>query len=452
MKNSGFLGDLIASILDRGTIFSSFSDDREIEQLCRELLSSKGEVSSRRIGSAILNRYQELDGDGKLGFFHLLNEQMDLDVAAIEKAARAYGEDRNAANLAALSDAAEAPRQELLRRLNHVPGATSALVNMRKDLLDLLPTNPELKRMDLDFTHLFVSWFNRGFLVIRPISWQSPANILAKIIQYEAVHAIKDWDDLRRRLQPDDRRCFAFFHPSMPVEPLVFVEVALCRGVPKSVQNVLRDERSELDSSDVDTAVFYSISNCQEGLRGISFGNFLIKQVVADLSVELPQLKTFVTLSPLPGLTEWLKSENSPVSQDFIDELDKLGSGESLDGKGDVLRSLAAQYLVQTKRDDGLPLDPVARFHLSNGASVHDLHALADISTNGLKNSFGVMVNYLYDIPKVESQHEAFAQNGEVIASKTVSQLAHAKIPAPLRRSAVVTEPSRKKLHDQSPV
>ncbi|MCJ8307496.1 MAG: malonyl-CoA decarboxylase [Rhizobiaceae bacterium] len=431
MKNSGFLGDLIASILDRGTIFSGVSDDREVEQLCSELLSSMGEVSSRRIGSAILTRYQQMDDASRLSFFQFLNSQMDIDVEAVETAARAYGEDRSAANLAALSDAAEAPRQELLRRLNHVPGATSALVEMRKELLNLLSTHPDLKRLDLDFSHLFTSWFNRGFLVIRPISWHSPANILAKIIQYEAVHAIQDWDDLRRRLQPDDRRCFAFFHPSMPDEPLVFVEVALCRGIPRSVQDVLRDERSELDRNDVDTAVFYSISNCQEGLRGISFGNFLIKQVVADLSVELPQLKTFVTLSPLPGLVRWLKGGDSPVSQEFVASLD---DPQTLEANNDQLRSLAAKYLLTAKRQDGLPLDPVARFHLSNGAAVHELHALADISANGLKNAFGVMVNYLYDIPKVESQHEAFVHTGDVIASKSVAQLANAKIPAPMQR------------------
>ena len=430
--SSGFFGDLITSILDRGAIFTGHKDDREIEQLCLELLSSKGEVSSRRIGSAILSRYQELDAGGRLSFFQLLNEKLDIDVEAVEAAARAYGEKRNASNMAALSAAAEAPRQELLRRLNHVPGATSALVNMRKDLLALLPNNPKLKRMDLDFIHLFGSWFNRGFLVIRPISWHSPANILAKIIQYEAVHAIQDWDDLRRRLQPDDRRCFAFFHPAMPDEPLVFVEVALCRGIPKSVQDVLRDERSELDRDDVDTAVFYSISNCQQGLRGISFGNFLIKQVVADLSVELPRLKSFVTLSPLPGLAQWIGGTESPVSDQVVSD---LRSGENLEANADLLRSLAARYLLLAKRNDDLPLDPVARFHLSNGASVHELHAMADTSENGMKNSFGVMVNYLYDIPKVEGQHETFAQTGEVIASKSVTQLANARIPPSLRRT-----------------
>ncbi|MEP1209748.1 MAG: malonyl-CoA decarboxylase [Rhizobiaceae bacterium] len=443
MKNSSFLGELISSIIDRGASFSPFSDDRTIEKLCEDLLSSKGEVSSRRIGSAILTRYQQLDSEGKLAFFQLLCSQMDLDIASVSQAVTAYGGDRSAENLAALSAAAEAPRQELLRRLNHVPGATSALVNMRKDLLDLLPANPELRRIDLDFSHLFVSWFNRGFLVIRPISWQSPANILAKIIQYEAVHAIEDWDDLRRRLQPDDRRCFAFFHPAMPDEPLVFVEVALCRGIPKSVQDVLQDERSELDREEVDTAVFYSISNCQQGLRGISFGNFLIKQVVADLSAQLPHLKTFVTLSPIPGFARWLASDQSPVNADYVEALNTASADESaesglemLSANSSQLRSLAAQYLLQAKRGDGLPLDPVARFHLSNGASVLDLHALADTSPNGLQNSFGLMVNYHYDMDRVESQHEGFAQSGEVPASKQVSQLAKARLPAELRRVA----------------
>lgn len=440
MKNSSFLSELISSIIDRGASFSAFSDDRAIDKLCHDLLSSKGEVSSRRIGSAILTRYQELDEEGKLAFFQLLCTQMDLDVSAVSQAVTAYGDNRSAENLATLSAAAEAPRQELLRRLNHVPGATSALVNMRKDLLDLLPANPELNRIDLDFIHLFVSWFNRGFLVIRPISWQSPANILAKIIQYEAVHAIEDWDDLRRRLQPNDRRCFAFFHPAMPDEPLVFVEVALCRGIPKSVQDVLQDERSELDHQEVDTAVFYSISNCQQGLRGITFGNFLIKQVVADLSAELPHLKTFVTLSPIPGFSRWLSGDHGPVSTDFVDALQHAAI-DSSDGKdleflqtnGNNLRALAARYLLGAKREDGLPLDPVARFHLSNGASVLDIHTLADTSPNGLKNSFGLMVNYHYDMGKVESQHEAFAQSGDVASSKSVTQLAKAKLPADLR-------------------
>ena len=443
MKNSNFLQDLITSIIDRGAIFSSWSDDREISELCQELLSSRGEVSSRRIGSAVLNCYQALDREERVSFFKFLNEQMDLDVDAIAASIDLYRNDRSGENMASLSAAAEAPRQELLRRLNHVPGATSALVSMRRDLLDLLPDYPELKRMDLDFSHLFASWFNRGFLVIRPISWQSPANVLAKIIQYEAVHAIQDWDDLRRRLQPDDRRCFAFFHPAMPDEPLVFVEVALCRGTPHSVQEVLRDDRDELNREEMDTAVFYSISNCQRGLQGISFGNFLIKQVVADLSLELPQLKTFVTLSPIPGLARWLAGTDSPLSSEFVQSLIvdvqtrvETEVRDTSSTQAELLRSMAAKYLVDGKRDDGLPLDPVARFHLSNGASILDVHSGADVSVNGMNNSLGVMVNYHYDLDKVEGRHEDFAESGQVNTSKSIAQLASAKIPAKLRQKS----------------
>ncbi|MGI9364969.1 MAG: malonyl-CoA decarboxylase [Rhizobiaceae bacterium] len=438
MKNSGFLGDLIASIIDRKGKFASSGDDRSIQLLCRELLSSRGEVSSRRIGTAILGKYQELDVEGQLAFFSFLNEEMDLDTSTVEDLVCEYRDDRSADTLERLSRAAEPPRQELLRRLNHVPGATPALVAMRKDLLDLLPDYPELRRIDVDFTHLFVSWFNRGFLVVKPISWHTPADVLAKIIQYEAVHAIEDWDDLRRRLQPEDRRCFAFFHPAIPDDPLVFVEVALCRGIPKSVQALLIDERAEIEQAQIDTAVFYSISNCQQGLRGISFGNFLIKQVVSDLSGELPQLKTFVTLSPLPGFSRWLEGIDSPVSREFVADIrEELNKNASLpDRMQKSLRTLAARYLTESKRADGLPVDPVARFHLSNGAAIHDIHALADTSQNGLKSSYGVMVNYHYDRGKVESRHESFVQDGTVAASKPVRQLAQARIPEDAMRIA----------------
>ena len=431
MKNSGFLSDLIASIIDRKSSFAGIGDGRSIQKLCTELLSSRGEVSSRQIGTAILGKYQELDQDGQLDFFSFLNEEMDIDISMVEKLVGQYKEDRSATNLEQLTRAAEPPRQELLRRLNHVPGATSALVAMRKDLLDLLPDHQHLKRMDADFTHLFLSWFNRGFLVVKPISWHTPADILAKIIQYEAVHAIEGWDDLRRRLQPDDRRCFAFFHPAIPDDPLVFVEVALCQGIPKSVQGVLSEERAEIDRTEMDTAVFYSISNCQEGLRGISFGNFLIKQVVSDLSVELPQLKTFVTLSPIPGFSRWMEGKDGPVSSEFIASLkQELNAGADLsDQLQKTLRILAAHYLIDAKRDDELPVDPVARFHLSNGASVHDVHVLGDTSDNGLANSYGVMVNYHYDRGKVETRHESFIQDGTVATSKSIRQLAQSRIP-----------------------
>jgi malonyl-CoA decarboxylase len=281
---------------------------------------------------------------------------------------------------------------------------------MREDLLQFVQGDDALQALDLDFRHLFASWFNRGFLVLRPISWESPAQFLEKIIAYEAVHAINSWEDLRRRLEPGDRRCFAFLHPAMPEEPLIFVEVALTKGVPGSIQSLLAEDREQIQAEDADTAVFYSISNCQAGLAGISFGNSLIKQVVADLSLELPGLKTFVTLSPIPGLTRWLDAEGL-VEETYDDSR---------------TQSLAASYLMTAKRADGLPLDPVARFHLGNGALIHRVHAGADTSDKGMQQSAGVMVNYLYDLAKVTQNHEQFASAHAIAASPDIRSLSAA--------------------------
>ncbi|MFK5980522.1 MAG: malonyl-CoA decarboxylase [Rhizobiaceae bacterium] len=435
MKTTSFIQDIIASVLDRRFSIGSGQDGRPIEELCGELLSRRGEVSSNQIGSAILNKYAKFDDEEKLSFFEFLTESLDLNAESVERHARAYQEDASTETLQMLIEAAEPPRQELLRRLNHVPGATAALVSMRQDLLAFLQQHPSLKRTDIDFSHLLMSWFNRGFLVMRPISWEAPANILAKIIQYEAVHAINDWDDLRRRLQPGDRRCFAFFHPSMSDEPLVFVEVALCKGIPTSVQGVLSEDRSTLNPEQSDTAAFYSISNCQKGLKGISFGNSLIKQVVRVLSQEMPNLKTFVTLSPIPGLSDWVSNSGDELPEFLASSLadiqaDAVNNGDlaGIETEADNLKALAARYLALTKRNDGLPLDPVARFHLGNGASIYDVHAMADTSTNGLNQSFGVMVNYLYDIPKVEKHHEDFARDGTVNTSRSIQSKAASKL------------------------
>src|SRR6056297_3810145 len=309
-----------------------------------------------------------------------------------------------------LMQAGEPKRQEVIRRLNKVPGATGALVEMRADLLRHLHEAPEIGVLDLDFKHLFKSWFNRGFLVLRPISWESPAAILEKIIAYEAVHAIDSWSDLQRRLQPLDRRCFAFFHPAMPDEPLIFVEVALTKGIPGSIQTLLAENRESVLAEDTDTAVFYSISNCQAGLASISFGNFLIKQVASDLAAEMSNLKTFVTLSPIPGLASWAEQESIEMPGDDPKQM----------------RALAAHYLLDTKRYDGLPVDPVARFHLGNGATVHAVHADADTSDKGRAQSGGAMVNYLYDLGKVAQNHEAFVTTQKVVASSDVRSAANA--------------------------
>ncbi len=297
------LADLLSTVFDRryGRWGAGPTDRRPIPELTADLIGARGESSGLALARSLLGRYEALDDAAKLAFFHHLAEDMALDPARARAALDAYEASETKASYRAVMAATEPPRQELIRRLNQVPDATHALVEMRADLLRLGRDDDRLMALDLDFRHLFASWFNRGFLVLRPVNWESPARILEKIIAYEAVHAIDSWEDLRRRVEPVDRRCFALFHPAMPDEPLIFVEVALTRGIPGSVQTLLAEGRKELAEEKADTAVFYSISNCQAGLASISFGNSLIKQVVADLSLELPGLDTFVTLSPIPG-------------------------------------------------------------------------------------------------------------------------------------------------------
>lgn len=407
-----FLADLLSTVFERK--YRPWStdnpDERSTETLVTDLIGATGEVSGVTMARQILSRYEAMADAEKRAFFRFLATGLAVSMPDVRAALELYDKGQSKASYRAFMEAVEPPRQELIRRLNQVPDATRLLVRMREDLLRLSQGDDALQALDLDFRHLFASWFNRGFLVLRPINWESPAKLLEKIIAYEAVHAIDSWDDLRRRLEPEDRRCFAFLHPVMPDEPLIFVEVALTKGVPGSVQDLLAEDRSVIDADTADTAVFYSISNCQAGLAGISFGNSLIKQVAADLALELPGLKTFVTLSPIPGLTRWLKAEN--VGYDPADN--------------ERIRRLAARYLMTAKRKDGLPLDPVARFHLGNGALVYQVHAGADLSAKGQKQSAGVMVNYLYDLKKVTQNHERFASDRTIAASSEIRSLAAA--------------------------
>lgn len=430
-KNTGFLTDLLASLFERAPAAGAPSDFRPIENLCIALMSGKGEISGVRLAREIIARYREMNAEERRAFFRFIANSFDIDPEAVATAAQAYAESRDRASLAAINAAAEPKRREFLRRLNQAPGVTGDLVRMRLDLLNMLHEDPDFGRADLDFARLFASWFNRGFLVLRAINWLTPANILEKIIAYEAVHEISDWDDLRRRLQPPDRRCFAFFHPSMPDEPLIFVEVALTKGVPGSVQEVLAEGRTPLSPEEADTAVFYSISNCQDGLRGISFGNSLIKQVVEELGKELPHLQCFVTLSPVPGFASWLKqcveNDGDPEAETLLAAA-KAGP-EAMVGQSDLVRTRVAKYLVEAKRPDGSPVDAVARFHLGNGALLHDVHAMADISPKGLRQSCGAMVNYLYELGAVEDNHEAFATRQAVITSRNVSGVLKANQP-----------------------
>ena len=411
-----FFGDILTSLFERAPLLrgAMADDDKPIEVLCRDLLTSRGDVSGMSLAQLVLDRYADFNDDEKLALFTLLANEMDVSCGDAVSALQAYESAPTAANYAALTKKIEPARLQLIRRLNQTQDATTQLVAMRRDLLRLLDQHPDLAKLDIDFKNLFTTWFNRGFLVLRPINWGSPAHILEKIISYESVHAIQSWDDLRRRLQPDDRRCFAFFHPAMPDEPLIFVEVALTRGTPNSIQTILSETHRSLAAVDADTATFYSISNCQAGLAGISFGNSLIKTVVQHLLRDLPQIKTFVTLSPIPGLVKWLNETNQ---FDVASDPQKLAP-------------LAAHYLLEAKHRNGQPRDAVARFHLNNGAFVEAVHADADISANGLAQSCGVMVNYRYDLTKISANHEAYANQQSVVASKAVKALAEQIQPA----------------------
>ncbi|MCG3269496.1 malonyl-CoA decarboxylase [Yoonia sp. I 8.24] len=423
MQRNRFLGDILSQLFDRRGALHGKDDTRDIYALCQALLSAEGEVSGFRLAATVLERYAALTADDKTAFFYYLNSDLDIDAAKIAEIAAQYANEPTPELFKTLSQAAEPKRQELLRRLNQPVGATAALVSMRVDLLKLLRDHPDLKRTNHDFAHLLRSWFNRGFLVLQQISWDTPARILDKIVAYEAVHEIDDWDDLRRRLYPPDRRCFAFFHPAMPDEPLIFVEVALTKDIPGSIDQLLSEGRTPLDADQAKSAVFYSISNCQKGLTGISFGNLLIKQVVAELSLECPQLETFVTLSPIPGMNKWLATQ--------VDDPDHGAAAQAIlagDGPEDDIRAMAARYLLVAKRGDGMPLDPVTRFHLGNGAEVHDIHAGADSSANGMAQSSGAMVNYLYNLTQTERNHEDFAMASTLVAARSVQILSTASL------------------------
>jgi malonyl-CoA decarboxylase len=438
--NTSFFSDLLASIAERGHALldpkrSRPAGGEDIVNLCEALISERGEASGVALAQEILRSYAELDDDGRTIFFDALTNRFGPDLDRIDAAIARFTDARGNVSAAAINEASEARRQELIRRLNLAPEGTACLVRMRSDLLTRMGEVQGLELVDRDFEHLFASWFNRGFLVLKRIDWSSPAVILERIIRYEAVHAIRDWDDLRRRIDPPDRRCFAFFHPSLVDDPLIFVEVALTDAMPDAIAPILADSRTAISPGRATTAVFYSISNCQDGLRGITFGNFLIKQVVEDLTREFAGIKTFVTLSPIPGLRRWLDDARADAADELNLTVDQRKALAILDHdqwarKGDVARRLkalvlpiAAHYLMRAKSMRGAPLDPVARFHLGNGARLERINWLADPSPKGLADSAGIMVNYSYVLKDIERNHEAFAHKGAIAASSAVRGL-----------------------------
>lgn len=427
----------MTSIADRGRSLlegsSGEATGQDLTTFSRLLLSGRGEASSVALAGQILTAYRKADADQKLEFLNFLREELAPGEARIRAAAQSYLDHPDAGTYAALEAAVTSPRQEFFRRLNLAPGATACIVSMRADLIGLLPQVPELAPVDTDLMQLLASWFNRGFLVMRRIDWSTSASILEKIIEYEAVHEIKGWEDLRRRLDPADRRCYGFFHPSLIDEPLIFVEVALTRDIPGSIQELLSAESGEdgkTSPAAPTAAVFYSISNCQKGLQGISFGNFLIKQVAEDLAQEIPSLKTYVTLSPAPRFTAWLARtlNEEPELLDaetsaLLDDPSWAAHAPSQEKLHDVLMPLAAEYFLVAKGASGKPVDPVARFHLGNGARLERVNWLGDKSAKGLRQSHGIMVNYLYDLKDIETNHEAYVNEGQVAASKAVRSL-----------------------------
>ena len=445
--NVSFLQELLNSVAEQGRQLLPRSlrgpgREDDITELARALSSNRGEASGVAIARELLRRYRSLDPEARLDFLKYLSRTMEPDAAEVARAAKAYLSGAQTTTLRALQRAVESPRLEFFRRLNLAPGATAEIVAMRRDLIRT--GEPSLAPLDSDLRHLLASWFNRGFLVLRRIDWHTPATILDKIIAYEAVHAIQGWDDLRRRLDPDDRSCFAFFHPSLIDEPLIFVEVALMADIPGSIGAVLGEAPKNGEAADEPTtAVFYSISNCQEGLRGISFGNFLIKQVVEDLLKEHPSLKTFVTLSPVPGFADWLDAALAASDSARLvapEERERLAmlsdpdwpASEALsEALRPTLLRLAATYFLGEKAGDGRPLDPVARFHLGNGATLERINWLGDTSAKGLREAHGLMVNYRYELRDIERNHEAYANEGTVAASRQV----HALLKRPRPRS-----------------
>ncbi len=443
---TSFFGDMLQTIAERGRALMERTRDRrevaeqrsaDLVQLCDEVLSGRGEASGVALAREILTSYAELKTGSRIAFFEALAKGYGPDRARLNAAATAWLTSPTDALAAEVHRASEPRRLELLRRLNLAPNGTASLVRMREQLLDAMVHRDDLATIDNDFVHLFASWFNRGFLVLRKIDWSTPASLLEKIIRYEAVHAIRDWNDLRARIDSTDRRCYAFFHPALVDEPLIFVEVALTRGIPAAIEPILSTRREMVDPERATTAVFYSISNCQRGLAGVSFGNFLIKQVVEEVSREIPRLSTFVTLSPAPNFAEWLKRERASATSVALAEEDRAALAAldrddwwrdpaAVEAVQDPLSRAAAWYYLRARTPRGAPVDSVARFHLGNGARLERLNFLGDTSERALRQSHGLMVNYLYDLEHIERNHEAFAQQRAIVAASGVTRLVRA--------------------------
>ena len=424
------LRQIISSIADAGKQLFNKKDIKKndldsILSLCDDLISNKGAAFGITVARDITELYQTLSIENKILFFKSINEKYRPSFTKVNEAIDVYKNSQNEKTLSDLFKVSEGKRRELFMRMNMAPNGTSIIVSLREDLLKILKENKDLVSLDEDLKHLFKSWFNPGFLKLKKITWDTKAAILEKIIKYERVHHMKDMNELKRRLG-EDRRFFSYFHPALEDEPIIFVQVALTNGLGRSIQEITK--QSSGDEKKYDTATFYSISNCQEGLSRVTLGNFLIKRVVYEIQEELPHIKNFGTLSPIPGFVDWFSYlEESKIknilgnikNQDvmFLKSKDlKIGDKRIIDNKEAIIK-LVSNYIVNEKNSDGFPVNDVSRFHLGNGAIVEDIIINANISDVGFKRSFGVMVNYLYELKNIEKNHEEYMNKKKVILS-----------------------------------
>ena len=423
MNKFSFFSDLVNTLFDknRKKNFSFLFEKKQNKSLLEYIENvneAKGEISALNYSEELLDYLSNSDHKTLFSFFEYLEKDYDIEIASIPEILKNYNKKKEYNFYKDIKKISESKRSEIFRRLNSTQHGTINLVKLREKLLDLLDKYPNFRKIDFDLSSLFKDWFNRGFLILKPIDWETPANILEKIIEYEAVHQIKSWDELRSRLEPEDRKCFAYFHPAMQDEPLIFIEVALTENIPEKINQILNPDRAMINSQEATTAVFYSISNCQKGLQGISFGNFLIKQVARNLQNNFKNLSKFVTLSPVPGFSKWLKSNDTILFNKMHNKLslNKIQKNEA------ILNETILKYFFISNRSDDLPNDPVARFHLGNGAILEKINFLSNISENGLEQSLGYMVNYLYNLEEVELNHEKYVVDKKINTSKSLEK------------------------------
>ena len=424
MSKFSFFSDLVNTLFDKKNRKKNLSflfekkQNKSLLEYIENVNEAKGEISALNYSEELFDHLSSCDHKTLVSFFEYLEKDYDLEIDSIQEIIQNYNKKKEYNFYRDIKKISESKRSEIFRRLNSTQHGTINLVKLRKKLLDLLDEYPNFKKIDYDLSSLFKDWFNRGFLILKPIDWETPANILEKIIQYEAVHQIKSWDELRSRLEPEDRKCFAYFHPAMEDEPLIFIEVALTQDIPEKISQILNPDRLMTNSQEATTAVFYSISNCQQGLQGISFGNFLIKQVAKDLQNNFKNLSKFVTLSPVPGFTKWLKSNESIL----FDKIHNKLSLNKIQKSEETLNKSILKYFYISNRLDELPNDPVARFHLGNGAILERINFSSDISEKGLEQSLGYMVNYLYNLEEVELNHEKYVVDKKINTSKSLEK------------------------------